>query len=221
MMLRVLFLLTIVCALLVPDLSAAPKNNAEARRFSAADSDILLARRTPKRRSSRKKKRRDRNKKYDDDDSEDSARPLSSKQEIEIHLQSRIKRLKKFHKGHMLFGRRMNASWVKFWDKIYDDRKLFDVRMARQRLNLFESLASLEPSAHRNTITDFERLQTTQVKSFESNLKKKMSEYLSQLADDLKDFTAEEEEKRKIFNRDLMDSWQSQKGKKNKKGRRR
>lgn len=224
MMLRVSFLFAIVCALLVPDLSAAPKNNAEAQRFSATDRDILLARRTPKRRSSRKKKKRDWNNKYDGDDEEDSrdrARPLSSKQEIEVHLQSRIKRLKKFHKGHMLFGRRMSASWVKFWDKIYDDRKLFDVRMARQRLNLFESLASLDPSAHRNTITDFERLQTTQVKFFESNLKKKMSEYLSQLADDLKDFTAEEEEKRKIFNRDLMDSWQSQKGKKNRKGKRR
>lgn len=214
MMLRVILLFALVCALMPTELAA--RSNVEAQWHSASASDgILIARR------SRKKKKRAKYRVYEEDeeDAKDRARPLSSRREIDAHLQSRIKQLKGFHKGQMRFGRRMNASWVKFWDKIYNDRKIFDVRMARQRLNLFESLASLDPSAHRGTVSDFERLQANQVKSFEANLKKQMMSYLFQLVVDLKDFTVEEEEKRAYFNRELMESWTSQKAKKKRKRR--
>ncbi|MFH2204628.1 MAG: hypothetical protein ABIJ96_16055 [Elusimicrobiota bacterium] len=221
---RALLLFAIGLALIMPDFAAAQirrraKSKSSAQSSSSgSDYDWELDEKEEKAPKKSKKRRQKSRKSRDDKDREEEPedapkkRPMSSKQDIEAHLQARIKTLQKFHRGQDLYGKRMSASWVKFWDKVYEDRKLFDVRMARQRLNLFESLASLDSVSHDETISDFERLQTTQIRAFELELKKQMHDYLTQMLDDLRGFTIEQEKVRDQFNRDLMESWRSQKG---------
>lgn len=168
--------------------------------------------RKEKRRNRREKRREEREKQETREDApEENIRPpLSGKADIERHLQARVKMLKRYHQEQVMHGKRAHREWVKFWDTMYADRKLFDVRIARQRLNLFESLASLDPASHKQIIVDFERLQATQVESFEANLQQRMNDYLAQRIEDLKEFTAEQERKREEFNRNFMGSWQDQ-----------
>lgn len=136
----------------------------------------------------------------------------ADKQSIEAYLKSRLDTLEEFHKDQDSFGRRMGNAWKQFWKQVYEDRKLFEVRLARQRLNLFESLASLDPAAHRQTVADFDRLQDTQFKSFEGELKARMDHYVNQLTSDLKDFAAKQEKQRAAFLAEAQDAWKKQRG---------
>lgn len=136
----------------------------------------------------------------------------ADKESIEAYLKSRLDLLEQFHKDQESFGRRMGNAWKQFWKQVYEDRKLFEVRLARQRLNLFESLASLDPASHRQTVADFDRLQATQFKSFETELKARMDHYFNQLAADLKDYAAKQEKQRAAFLVEAEEAWKKQRG---------
>jgi len=220
---RALFVFVMGFALVVPSFLDAQVNRRRSSKSDKTNADYEWdmdeeeeAQEPAGTKISKRKKRRRFSKAEKDEEAESEPepevrKPMSSKEEIERHLQARIKTLKEFHKGQMIFGQRMNASWVKFWDKTYADRKLFDVRMARQRLNLFESLASLDVDSHAATVADFDRLQMTQIRAFESDIQKRMSSYLTQMMADLKVFTEDQEKKREEFNRSLIESWSDQK----------
>lgn len=161
--------------------------------------------------SSRSKKRSRKRRRKNDDK---VARPRTAggdKESIENYLQARLKAIKKVYRAQGNFGRRMKSSWDNFWNKVYEDRKLFEVRLARQRLNLFESLASLDRSSHPAALTDFDKLQNTQTKAFENDLRKKMAQYFSQLNTDLRDYSAKQEKDRQEFVTQANQAWKVQK----------
>lgn len=161
--------------------------------------------------SSRSKKRSKKRRRKNDDK---VARPRTAgrdKESIENYLQARLKAIKKVYRAQGNFGRRMKSSWDNFWNKVYEDRKLFEVRLARQRLNLFESLASLDRSSHPAALTDFDKLQNTQTKAFENDLRKKMAQYFSQLNTDLRDYSAKQEKDRQEFVTQANQAWKAQK----------
>lgn len=135
----------------------------------------------------------------------------TTKESIEAYLQKRLERLKGVHDNQESFGKGFGSAWKKFWSDLFEERKLFEVRMARQRLNLFESLSSLSPSYHAGTISDFERLQSNQIKSFEDAQKAKMDEYFAKQLSDIKTFAMEQESIRLEFMNSAIKSWQAQK----------
>ena len=135
----------------------------------------------------------------------------NSKESIEAYLQKRLEGLKGVHDNQDSFGKGFSQAWKKFWADLFEERKLFEVRMARQRLNLFESLSSLSPSYHAGTISDFERLQGNQIKSFEDSQKSKMDEYFAKQLSDIKTFAMEQESIRLEFMNSAIKSWQDQK----------
>lgn len=135
----------------------------------------------------------------------------NDKKSIEAYLQSRLAQLQKSYRAQESFGKRTAGAWSSHWSRVYEERKVFEVRMARQRLNIFESLASLDTAAHSQTIADFERMQANVLKSFEDSQKQKMADFFNQMMADLKQFSTEQEATRAEFMADAHAAWQSQK----------
>lgn len=142
----------------------------------------------------------------------ESARQGSAnrKEAIEAYLKGRMEKLEKVYTVQQDFGRRFGEAWESFWSKVFEERKLFEVRIARQRHNLFESLASLEPAAHAQAIADFDKLQNNLIKSFEDAQKARMAEFFAKANADFKQFAAEQEKQRAAFTTEALQSWQAQ-----------
>ncbi|MFH1723120.1 MAG: hypothetical protein ABII00_00715 [Elusimicrobiota bacterium] len=159
-----------------------------------------------------KSRRRRREEKVEEPVEEPAEEPVGvSKESIEAYLQKRLNKLKKVYEDQDAFGLRRSGAWKNFWLKRYEERKLFEVRVARQRLNLFESLASLDPSYHGQTIADFERLQDNVIKSFESQQKEKMDEFFAGLTRDIEEYAKGQERIRADFLESAIEAWKSQK----------
>jgi len=159
-----------------------------------------------------KKEKKARRRKAKDEEGVVEIQPSgSTKEDIEAYLQRRLAKLKKEHDSQQGFGRGMTAAWKKFWSDAYEERKLFEVRMARQRLNLFESLASLSPDYHAETVANFEKLQGTQIRSFEDDQLKKMAEYMTRQMGDLRNFADEQEKGYSGFVAEADAAWRAQK----------
>ena len=135
----------------------------------------------------------------------------TDKESIEAYLQQRLGEAKKAHREQDKWGRGLTTAWASFWSQMYEDRKSFEIRIARQRLNLFESLDSLDPTFHSQTIADFERLQTNIIKSFESQQHQKMQDYFAVLFSDLKAFQGQQQTLREQLAADAMAAWKAQK----------
>lgn len=134
----------------------------------------------------------------------------TDKASIEAYLQSRLKELKGTHKDRGVFGGKMKVGWDKFWDQLHEDRKQFEINMARQRLNLFDTLSSLDPTKHAATIRHFEQLQDTQIKGFEDDVKGRMDGYFKQLGADLREFALKQEKERMEFQSQAEAAWRAQ-----------
>ena len=58
----------------------------------------------------------------------------------------------------MTFSSREALLWEEFWGKDREARKTFELRTARQAVDLFSTLETLDPKDHAPTIADFETL---------------------------------------------------------------
>lgn len=129
------------------------------------------------------------------------------KGDIEKYLKHRIAALKTSHKSRLDFVAKDAKEWGEFWSKVKDERQLFEVRIARQRLDLFESLGSLDQKEHPTTISDFERLQSNQIKAFENSQKGKMSDFFAARDKRWKDYYSSQEKDRVSFAAEVDASW--------------
>jgi hypothetical protein len=111
---------------------------------------------------------------------------------INAYLTARLKQLQDSHRGQEAFGKKSAAAWADFWRQIYNDRKDFDIKMARQRLNHFQILDSLDPADRRQATADFEKTQAGLKRSFEVYQRRKLQEFFDQLATDVRNFSAEQ-----------------------------
>ncbi|MBI4386577.1 MAG: hypothetical protein HY551_04285 [Elusimicrobia bacterium] len=129
---------------------------------------------------------------------------------LEEFLRKRQAQLERDHKARMDFMARETELWTGFWSKVFEERSLFEVRIARQRLDTLESLASLDGKDRESALSDFEKLQVTQIKSFEDKQQRKMQEFFAQRQSRLKDFEMETEQGRAALANDAYAQWQAQ-----------
>lgn len=146
------------------------------------------------------------------DDAEEApeAKPASmgkDKAGIEAYLKERLSSIRTRHKAQADFNDDEARLWQEFWNKIKEERELFEVRVAKQRLNVFESLDSLEVAEHGKTLGDFERMQSNVLKSFEAAQKAKMAAFFTAQAERTKAFAARQEKDRVSFAEDAEASW--------------
>ncbi len=130
-----------------------------------------------------------------------------NKEEIEAYLKERLAAIRSGSKAQTDFNASEGQAWQDFWAKVKDERELFEVRVAKQRLNVFESLDSLERAEHGKTIADFERMQSNVLRSFEAAQKAKMTAFFAGQAERTKAFAAQQEKDRASFAEDAEASW--------------
>lgn len=138
-----------------------------------------------------------------------SASMGKDKGEIEAYLKQRVAAIRAGNKAQSDFNSAESQLWQEFWNKVKDERELFEVRVAKQRLNVFESLDSLERSEHGKTIADFERMQSNVLRSFETTQKSKMTAFFASQAERTKAFAARQEKDRAGFAEDAEASWRT------------
>ncbi|MBI4348664.1 MAG: hypothetical protein HY553_17635 [Elusimicrobia bacterium] len=126
---------------------------------------------------------------------------------IESYLKHRLATIKALHKQRVDFAARDVKEWNAYWDKVKEERNLFEVRIARQRLDLFDSLSSLNPKEHSTTISDFERLQTNQIRAFENDQKQKMQDFFASRDKRWREYYSAQEKDRASFAAEVNASW--------------
>lgn len=129
---------------------------------------------------------------------------------LEEYLRKRQAQLERDHKARMDFMARETELWTGFWNKVFEERSLFEVRIARQRLDTLESLASLDGKDRESALSDFEKLQFTQIKSFEDKQQRKTQGFFAERQARWKDFEIEAEQGRAACANDAYTQWQSQ-----------
>jgi hypothetical protein len=149
-------------------------------------------------------------------DTEDKMEELKAassvdKKRFEAYLKDRLSKINDHHQERMDFLAKEADTWNSFWSKVRDERKVFEIRITRQTLDLFESLASLDPKDHATTIADFEKMQGNVVKSFEMQQKLKMTEFFAAREARWKDFAAAQETERTDFLAQASADWQQSK----------
>lgn len=142
------------------------------------------------------------------DDAETSS---VDKARFEAYLKERLTKIDEAQKIRMDFFDAERQGWEDFWTKIRKDRRNFEYRITRQTLDLFDSLASLDPKDHAATVSNFERLQGDFIKSFEAQQKQKIAEFFAERESRWKQFQAEQEKERGDFMADAEAGWQQQK----------
>jgi hypothetical protein len=126
---------------------------------------------------------------------------------IEAYLAQRGKKLEDAYAARMAFSARENLRWEEFWGQERDVRKTFELRTARQVVDLFSTLETIDPKNHAATIADFEKLRANMVKSFEAQQKAKMEEFFSVREARYRQFAAEQEKDRSAFASDAEAAW--------------
>lgn len=127
------------------------------------------------------------------------------------YLKSRLDKIQKFHQARMDFHARETEAWNSFWNKVRDERRQFEIRMARQTLGLFDSLASLDPKDHAITIADFDRMQGNVIKNFENSQREKLQGFFMMHEGRWRDFAAQQERERVEFMAEALSGWNEQK----------
>ncbi|MDE2511089.1 MAG: hypothetical protein KGL74_08200 [Elusimicrobia bacterium] len=146
-----------------------------------------------------------------DGESSPRATAEDGKKRIEAYLAQRTKKLQDAYAARQEFSSRENLLWEEFWGKDRDARKTFELRTARQMVDLFSTLETLDPKDHASTIADFEHLRATMVKSFEAQQKQKMQEFFAARQARWNEFAAAQEKDRAAFAADADAAWQDDK----------
>ena len=129
---------------------------------------------------------------------------------VEEYLRDRLTVAQKNHHDQKAFGAKVSERWDKFFAELYDDRKRFETSIARQRLNLFETMTSVGPGYRDQAVSDFERMQGTMLKSFEGSQKQKMDEFFGRLLEDYKGYFVEQDRKRAELVTSSVEAWKDQ-----------
>lgn len=131
---------------------------------------------------------------------------------IADYLRERLTLADKSHGEDLAFGATVDERWKKFFDGLSEDRKSFETSMARQRLNLVETLSAVGPDYRARTIKDFEQMQSTMLKSFEASQQEKTDQFFGRLLEDVKAYqTAKERGRSELLDASLS-AWKDEKG---------
>ena len=129
---------------------------------------------------------------------------------VEEFLRERLTVAQKNHHEQKTFGTKVSDRWDKFFTELFEDRKRFETSIARQRLQLFETLSSVSAGYREQTVQDFEKMQGTMLKSFESSQKAKMDEFFTGLMSDYKGYFGDQDKKRAELVASSAEAWKDQ-----------
>ena len=133
------------------------------------------------------------------------------KTRVEAYLAQRTKKLQDAYAARLVFSSREALLWEEFWGKDRDARKTFELRTARQAVDLFSTLETLDPKDHASTIADYEKLRGTMVKAFETQQKQKILDFFSARETRWNQFADAQERDRVAFAAEAETAWQDDK----------
>jgi hypothetical protein len=147
-------------------------------------------------------------------DSADAGKPSADdgKKRVEAYLAQRTKKLQDAYAARLVFSSREALLWEEFWGKDRDARKTFELRTARQAVDLFSTLETLDPKDHVSTIADYEKLRGTMVKAFEAQQKQKIQDFFAAREARWSQFADAQERDRVAFAAEAETAWQDDKG---------
>jgi hypothetical protein len=134
------------------------------------------------------------------------------KKRFEAYVKRRVSKIMDHHKARMDFLAKESDIWTSFWTKVRDERKLFEIRIARQMLDVFESVSQLDVNDQAASLSDFERLQSNVIKSFETQQRQKLTEFFGARDQRWKEFVGQQERERSDFLAESPTDWQATKG---------
>lgn len=148
-----------------------------------------------------------------DDEAEASLGESKSvdKKRFEFYLKERLKKIKEAHQARVDYFAKEQEIWTSFWNRVRDERQQFEIRITRQTLDLFESLASLEQKDYPLTISNFEKLQSDVIRAFEAQQKTKMADFFASREARWREFAVDQEKERADFVADAEQGWKDNK----------
>jgi hypothetical protein len=147
----------------------------------------------------------------EESDGDGKATVADGKKRVEAYLAERTKKLADAHAARLEFSSHETLLWEEFWGKVRDARKTFELRTARQAVDLFSTLETLDPKDHASTVADFEKLRGTMVKSFEAQQKQKMQDFFAARDARWRQFVDAQEKDRVAFAAEAEAAWQGDK----------
>lgn len=130
-------------------------------------------------------------------------------------LKLRLAEIAKVFKNQMAFAKSELEVWKAFWTKVRDERGLFEMRLAKQRDGFVESLRSLDPRDHGQSLADYETMQNNVMRSFEENQSAKIREFTLDRENKVREFGATQESERARLAQATSDSWEEEKARMN------
>lgn len=141
------------------------------------------------------------------------AKPKPSPKNDDLKL--RLAEIAKVFKNQMGFAKSELEVWKEFWTKARDERGLFEMRLAKQRDGFVESLRSLDPRDHGQSLVDYETMQNNVMRSFEENQSAKIREFILERENKIREFGATQESERSRLAQSTQDSWEEEKARMN------
>ena len=130
---------------------------------------------------------------------------------FKTYLQQRLAKIKEAHQARMDFFAKESEVWQAFWNKVRDDRQVFELRSARRILNLFESLNSLEAADHPPIIAGFEKMHESVIQKFEDQQRQKMLDFFAAREARWKAFAVDQDKRNSEFVADGNTLWEESK----------
>lgn len=126
---------------------------------------------------------------------------------------SELADISKVYKSQMAFDGAESELWKNFWTKLRDERALFELRLGKQREGFVDSLRSLDPKDHGQSLLDFETLQNNSMKSFEENHSAKIRDFIAERLAKLKEFGEIQEAERARLAQSSREAWEAERAK--------
>ncbi|MFA6316307.1 MAG: hypothetical protein WC943_02725 [Elusimicrobiota bacterium] len=122
-------------------------------------------------------------------------------------FQIRVAEIAKVWRSQIAFGKSESASWDEFWTAVRNERGKFEQRLTAERTAFVDSLKSLDPKDHGQSLLDFETMQSNKMKAFEESQATKIKDFIQQRESRLREFGIAQEAERERLAQASVDSW--------------
>lgn len=122
-------------------------------------------------------------------------------------FQMRVNEIAKVYKAQIVFGKTEADAWNEFWTTIRNERGKFEQRLTNERVAFVDSLRSLDPKDHGQSLLDFETMQANKMKAFEESQSVRIKDFIQQKEGRLREFGIAQEAERERLAQASLDSW--------------
>ncbi|MBI5883744.1 MAG: hypothetical protein HZB91_11645 [Elusimicrobia bacterium] len=122
-------------------------------------------------------------------------------------FQIRVAEIAKVWRNQIAFGKTESEKWNEFWTGVRNERGKFEQRLTNERTAFVDSLKSLDPKDHGQSLLDFETMQSNKMKAFEESQSTKIKDFFQQRESNLREFGIAQESERERLAQASLDSW--------------